>query len=544
MNSIESASAERGDNTVTRDPTGVAHLDTILGGGLPRGSLTLVMGLPGSGKTTLASQIAFTMARAGRLALILTALSESTSKLISHLQSFTFFDKELIGGQVHFLSLETTLGEGLEATGKLIVTEARRLNAGFVMLDGFRGMRSVDADPQAAREFLYTTGTMLNALGTTIVVTSETDPRDPTFFPETTTADVILGMHYELHGVRQFRGIEVVKARSVAPLPGLHALSLSADGAAVYPQFEELVVNELSSGDLQTQGAAHAQPDHSRHPAAVSVVERAVFGIAELDTMLGGGLPRSTCTLLAGSLGTGKTLLSIYFALAGVRAGERVIFLGFRESRDQLLQAAAPFTIGDELRHALRPGGDVTFLETPPIGVNADILAGRLFDLVDQTGAQRIVIDSIAELERAIARSLDPQRLEDYLAALLISMRTRGVTGLLLKETDKVLAATLDFSASALSVMAENVLILQQIPLNGELHRILSIPKMRFSAHDTKLREFRISASAGIEVLRPFGRGLGVMEGIAQQLEDRAGETSEGELQRRRPRAKERTRDD
>ncbi|HEV2405489.1 MAG TPA: ATPase domain-containing protein, partial [Ktedonobacterales bacterium] len=157
MNSIESAGAERGDNTVRRDPTGVAHLDTILGGGLPRGSLTLVMGLPGSGKTTLASQIAFTMARAGRLALILTALSESTSKLISHLQSFTFFDQELIGGQVHFLSLETTLGEGLEATGKLIVTEARRLNAGFVMLDGFRGMRSVDADPQAAREFLYTT---------------------------------------------------------------------------------------------------------------------------------------------------------------------------------------------------------------------------------------------------------------------------------------------------------------------------------------------------------------------------------------------------
>ena len=62
--------------------TGIPHLDMILGGGVPRGALVLVMGLPGSGKTTLASQIAFTAARAGQTALVLTALSESTSKLV------------------------------------------------------------------------------------------------------------------------------------------------------------------------------------------------------------------------------------------------------------------------------------------------------------------------------------------------------------------------------------------------------------------------------------------------------------------------------
>ncbi|HEY7975691.1 MAG TPA: ATPase domain-containing protein, partial [Ktedonobacterales bacterium] len=205
-NDAEDLTAERDRSAALRDPTGVAHLDTILGGGLPRGSLTLVMGLPGSGKTTLASQIAFTAARAGRTALILTALSESTSKLIGHLSAFTFFDQELIGGPVQFLSLQGVLAEGLDAVSNLIISEARRSHAGLVLLDGFRGMRSIDADPQAAREFLYTIGSMLSALGTTIVVTSETDPRDPAFFPETTTADVILGLHYELHGVRQFRG--------------------------------------------------------------------------------------------------------------------------------------------------------------------------------------------------------------------------------------------------------------------------------------------------------------------------------------------------
>src|ERR1035437_6311031 len=48
------------------DSTGVPNLDLILGGGLIRGTLTIVVGPPGSGKTTLAMQIAFAAARAGR----------------------------------------------------------------------------------------------------------------------------------------------------------------------------------------------------------------------------------------------------------------------------------------------------------------------------------------------------------------------------------------------------------------------------------------------------------------------------------------------
>ena len=49
--------------------------------------------------------------------LILTALSESTSKLNEHLRSFAFYDRELIGGLIQFLSLQGTLEAGLKATG-------------------------------------------------------------------------------------------------------------------------------------------------------------------------------------------------------------------------------------------------------------------------------------------------------------------------------------------------------------------------------------------------------------------------------------------
>ena len=507
--------------------TGVPHLDEVLGGGVPLGSLVLVMGLPGSGKTSLASQIAFSAARRGKTVLILTALSESTDKLISHLRGFTFFDPTLIGGSIQFLSLQQTLGEGLQATRKLVQDEARRLRADIIMLDGFRGMRSVDAEPQAAREFLYELGTMLGTLGTTLIVTSETDPRDPTFFPETTTADVILGLHYTLLGVRQHRQIEVIKARGRAPLPGLHTLAISSDGAGVYPQLEGRVAHEALGGDEQTQGAA---PRTTTTSFPLPPLERTRFDLPELDEMLVGGIPRGTCTLLAGSLGTGKTFLAMQYAIAAVRAGEPTVFLGFRESRAQLVQAASPFAFGAEFARAIEPGGGLVVLDIPPIKLNPDVLGDRILNELDRVGAKRLIIDSIAEFERMLLRSGDASRLEDYLAALLLALRSRQVTALMLKETDKAVAPTLDFSADVLSVLAENVLLLQQVPFQGQLHRILSILKLRFSEHDPSLREFEIKAPQGVRMLGRAESGLGVLEGIAYRQEQRAtGETRSSE---------------
>jgi circadian clock protein KaiC len=502
------------------DPTGVPNLDTVLGGGIPRGALVIIVGPPGSGKTTLANHMAFEAARRGRRTMVLTALSEPTSKLIAHLSAFRFFDEDLVGESIEFLSLQQFLTGGLERTSDELVAEAKRRRAGFVVLDGFRGVRGASSDPQQARQFLYDVGTTLSVLGATTIITSEADPRDPVFFPEATTGDVILGLRFDLSGVRQWRGIEVIKMRGSAPLDGLHGMALTDEGVVIYPRLETRVAattagsraGELAYGDLSPEALGQV----------ATFEERASFGIAELDELLGGGLTRGTSTLVVGSLGTGKTLLSLHFALAGALAGEPTLFLSFRENLALLLLKTLPFELGEQLRRALSPGGNLALLRWAPVELNADIVAHQVMAQIEAMGARRLVVDSAAELERAVAEADDPHRVDNYLAALVEAMRQRDVTALFTKEIPQTSAPELDFAHNALSVMAENVLLLRQIERHERLIRLLSVIKMRFSSHDTStVREFVIRAPDSI-------RFAGLPAELAETLTERGTAPAEG----------------
>src|SRR4026209_210451 len=85
--------------------TGSSPLDTILGGGLPARSVTVIAGEPGSGKTVVTPPPPSRHARQGKKCLYFSTLSEPALKTVRYVQAFSFFDARLIEDRLVFIDL-------------------------------------------------------------------------------------------------------------------------------------------------------------------------------------------------------------------------------------------------------------------------------------------------------------------------------------------------------------------------------------------------------------------------------------------------------
>jgi len=139
---------------------------------------------------------------------------------------------------VQVFSLQQFLTQGATTASQEIVAAVHQTQANVVVLDGFQGIRNLEPDVISSRRLLYNLGTRLSLLGTTTLITTEADPRDPALFPEMTTADVLIGLYYTLAGVRSFRSLEALKVRGRSPLLGRHSLLLSEEGMYIFPRLE------------------------------------------------------------------------------------------------------------------------------------------------------------------------------------------------------------------------------------------------------------------------------------------------------------------
>lgn len=218
--------------------------------------------------------------------------------------------------------------------------------------------------------------------------------------------------------------------------------------------------------------------------------ERAKTGIAALDYILDGGFPPSRLYLLEGDPGTGKTTIALQFLLEGVRRGEVALYVTLSETAEELRSAAAShgWSLDGIVIHEFMTEGslaqDAQYTVFHPAEVELGNTMSGLFETVERVGAQRIVIDSLAEM-RLLAR--DPLRYRRQILSLKQFFKGRGCTVLLLDDR------TFEGTDRQLHSITHGVIRLEQLPREyGPTRRRLQVLKLRGSSYREGLHDFVI----------------------------------------------------
>lgn len=140
-----------------------------------------------------------------------------------------------------------------------------------------------------------------------------------------------------------------------------------------------------------------------------------------------------------------------------------------------------------------------------------DDLVASILERVRTTKATLLVVDGIGDIEDVI---YDEGRERKLLTALIVELRSLGVTSVFIREIAQFASPALDFSDAPISVTAENLIFCRHVELRGRLHRILSVLKMRESGFDPLVREFQIS-DQGIRILDAVDSAEGLLTGAA-----------------------------
>ncbi len=475
-----------------RLPTGSAAFDRILGGGLPVRSLTVISGEPGAGKTLFALQMLFNLARTGKQCLYLTTLSEPSLKLVQYMQQFSFFDQALVGKQIIFADLGSVIrGRDAAAVLEAITTRVEREEPAVVVIDSFKAMRDILGDAPAIRTFVYDLAVHVAGWGAATLFVGEYTEEEMAQNPEFTIADGILRFSTRREDLTAVRVVEVLKLRGAAYVTGRHFFEIGAGGLTFFPRVHS--------------------PDAAGETAIASYAERAPTGIAGLDEMLGGGLPRSSATVIQGATGTGKTLLGLQFLLEGARRGEPGIHFTLEETPDQLRGIALGF--GWDLQE-LERRKLFSLCYVSPVELSTDGFLNRARDLVEQTGAKRAVLDSLTSMSLGVPSE---RRFKELVYAMTKHFRGLEVTFNLNMEIPELLGSA-QLSGHGISFAADNVIQLKYVEQEGRLDRGISVLKARGVRHATDVRRMIVKDHHGVEVGAPFKGLRGVLTGLPTPL--------------------------
>lgn len=474
--------------SIRRLPTGVPGLDDLLGGGLPEFSFNLLAGTPGSGKTTLAHQIMFSLANPDRRALFFTVLGESPLKMLRYQQQFPFFDIAKVNHSIKFVNLAADLLDGdFNRVLSRIAEEVQNFSPSLVFVDSFRSVaqsaRASEPGVSGLQHFVQQLGMQMTSWQATTFLIGEYLAPEAESSPVFTVADGIIWMSQLVHRDAMIRKIQAVKMRGQAQSAGVHTFRISDSGLEVFPR---AILSPRTTGDIEVSGES-----------------RLSMGIPILDEMMGGGLPVAYSLLVVGPSGSGKSVLATQFLAEGVRVGEPGVIAAFEKSPNQLLSHRL---------NKLVESGAVGVIDTRTLDLSLDEILHDLVVMIKRMKAKRVVIDSLSGFELALA-SVFREDFREALYRLVAVLTGMGVTVLMTSELEDQYSL-LRFSSYGNAFLADAIVMQRYVEIAGQLRRVLSVVKVRASAHSKDIRFFDIEPDR-ITIGEPLTHYHGILTGQA-----------------------------
>ncbi|HEY0489951.1 MAG TPA: ATPase domain-containing protein [Telluria sp.] len=471
---------------IRRLVTGIPGFDDLLGGGVPEFSFNLIAGTPGSGKTTLAHQMMFSMATPTCRALFFTVLGEPPLKMLRYQQQFDFFDFDKLDTCIRFVNLSAEMVDGdFERVLKRITAEVRDFEPSLVFVDSFRSVvhsaRSTDQGAADLQQFVQQLGMQMTSWQATTFLIGEYLQPEAESGPVFTVADGIMWMSQLVRGDSMVRKIQLVKMRGVSQKLGTHTFRLDDSGVQVFPR-------------------AVLQPPETEQPR-FETGQRLSLGVAELDAMMGGGIPAGYSVLVVGPSGSGKTILTTSFLAEGARLGETGVIAAFEKSPNQLLSHKLNQLVED---------GSVGIINTRTLDLSLDEILHDLVGMIKEKKATRVVIDSLSGFELALS-PIFRDNFRESLYRLVAVLTGMGATVLMTAELEDRYTV-LRFSSYGNAFLADAIIMQRYVELSGQFKRVISVVKVRGSSHSKDVRFFDVEGDI-IEIGERLTGYSGILSG-------------------------------
>jgi circadian clock protein KaiC len=467
--------------------TGIDGLDDILSGGILRGSVVLVAGTAGTGKTSLGVEFIYRGATLFDEPGIIVLFEVSPDKLVrdAALLGWDLRELERQGRLKIVFTTRQVFQQEIQQADSLLLDEAAAIGARRIFVDGLvrRTPGDRDAGSQTS-EALHLLAEGLQRehltamLGVEVAAASE-DARVAVSLPEEFIADAVIHLRNEVRERAVQRSIEIVKARGQDVRLGRHSFSI-VDGKG-----------------LEVYRRVQAPRDLARDEAAAyDTSMRITTGVPGLDDMMNGGYFLGSTTLVVGITGSGKSVMALQYIAEGARLGERSIMLTLDEPRAQVLRNAA--TLGIDLKPAIEQGL-VRLVYDRPQEIEIDRHFLQLEKMVKEFKPRRAVIDSLSTYGSSLGSS--GRSFRDFFHAVVALMKEHQVTTLYNHENPELLGMSSVMGPFGVSSLVDNVVLLNWVELADTFRQALTIAKMRANAFDRTTRECEIVDGHGMRVL-------------------------------------------